>query len=926
LRQALDADALAGASDTELLAHFRRHCDPAAFEAIVHRHGPRVVAACRRVLADPADADDAVQATFLVLMRKPGSVRDGRALAGWLSGTAHRIALKVVERRQRREAVEARGIHRPSESPDLSWREACLILHEELDRLPDRHRLPLILCYLEGLSRDEAAARLGRSVSGVKKALEVGRVRLRKRLIRRGVTLSAGLLAAAAEPVGGMAPIQVPSPASGPIRPAVTALANSLDRGFGVRTVGVGLAATVLVLGLALGPPGGPSPGPVAGKDGPAKEAAKGDQVTISGKVVDSDGKPVNEATLSLAGWETTPGKGPEPKTLGKTGPDGRFEFKLSPDDITHLRQPQLVATATARALDVQPVTVAGAKDLTFKLPRDALYSGSLYDRMKQPVAGARVRVVAVWLPDGDDTTTALQKLRKTGWEAATGAEPAAPLTRRVTSWAGRLPGFPEEVKTDARGGFTITGLGWGRFAILLAERPGMLATEFVVLHDTLRFFTLPAKPNETPERPNLWSVVVSTNGAIQMVAASRGVHGRVTDRTTGKPIKDAIVRAVDGPAYIWAASDADGWYHFDGLGKPPARLTASPPNDASLFDFTQPVPDRPEGEEPVHLDFRLTRGVWLTGRVVEARTNAPVAGARVVYHPARDNKDPSAIKATGYPGGASEKVTSVWSEAVTGRDGRFRMPAAAGRGWLLVENPPGGHYYTADQREVQGDITERTPARELPVGLRETDSPGSYVAVVSVHTDRDRGANCTVTLEPEVLPEIRFVDPDGQPLAGVITNDRRLTGGRPPQPLPAKVTAVERFNPEGPPELVVFHPERKLGIALRPKAGDAGPWTVQLKPTSTVTARLLHRIGKPIVNELVYVHAADGRSPLSPRPMEVLTDMDGRVRIPGIIGDAEYLLWCVELADARGGSRSRTFSAKAGEIKDLGDLRTGDQ
>jgi hypothetical protein len=274
-----------------------------------------------------------------------------------------------------------------------------------------------------------------------------------------------------------------------------------------------------------------------------------------------------------------------------------------------------------------------------------------------------------------------------------------------------------------------------------------------------------------------------------------------------------------------------------------------------------------------------------------------------------------------------SEKAESVRSEAVTGRDGRFRVPAAAGRGWLFVDTPPGGRYYTADRRDVQGDTTDRAPPRKLAVGLWETESPGNYVAVAQVHVVRDREAHRTVTLEPGILPEVRFVDPDGRPLAGVITSDRRLAHGGPPQPLAARVTAVERFNPERPTEIVVYHPERKLGAALlRPREGDAGPWTVVLRPTATVTARLLRRNGKPIVNEPVYVHAADGRAPLSPRPMEVLTDMDGRVRIPGIIGDAVYLLWCVELADMHGGNRSRKFSAKPGEVKDLGDLNTGER
>src|SRR5207253_7552731 len=124
-----------------------------------------------------------------------------RSVGGWLFGVAHRLAVKALGRAQRRRAVEGRAgkaREESAEGPDLSWREACAILHEELDRLPDKHRLPLLLCYLDGKSRDEAAKKLGWSVGAVKGHLERGRQRLGDRLARRGVTLSAGLLAAAA--------------------------------------------------------------------------------------------------------------------------------------------------------------------------------------------------------------------------------------------------------------------------------------------------------------------------------------------------------------------------------------------------------------------------------------------------------------------------------------------------------------------------------------------------------------------------------------------------------------------------------------------------------------------------------------------------------------------------------------------------------
>src|SRR5262249_36615770 len=156
------------------------------------------LAACHKVLADAADVDDAFQATFVVLLRTSRSIRKGQSLGGWLFGVAHRIALQAKARAARRTRAEARKTPEGAQEPDLSWREACAILHEELDRLPDRYRLPLLLCYLEGKTRDQAAQELGVKTDTVRGRLERGRNTLRARLTERGVTLSAGLLAALA--------------------------------------------------------------------------------------------------------------------------------------------------------------------------------------------------------------------------------------------------------------------------------------------------------------------------------------------------------------------------------------------------------------------------------------------------------------------------------------------------------------------------------------------------------------------------------------------------------------------------------------------------------------------------------------------------------------------------------------------------------
>src|SRR5262245_42556022 len=191
LRRTVEMASLAPLSDRELLERFVARQDRAACEALVWRHGALVLAACRQVLDAPADVEDAFQATFLTLLRKASAVRKREAVGSWLFGTAHHIAVQArlsAGRRRRREA-RAAAVREPGvqPAPDLSWREAVGVLHEELDRLPDRFRLPLLLCYLQGKSRDEAAEQLGWTPSSVRGRLERGRAALRKRLVRRGI-------------------------------------------------------------------------------------------------------------------------------------------------------------------------------------------------------------------------------------------------------------------------------------------------------------------------------------------------------------------------------------------------------------------------------------------------------------------------------------------------------------------------------------------------------------------------------------------------------------------------------------------------------------------------------------------------------------------------------------------------------------------
>jgi RNA polymerase sigma factor (sigma-70 family) len=187
-----------GATDAQLVERFSRERSEVAFETLLRRHGPMVLRLCRRLLGHEQDAEDVFQATFLILAKKPGALRKSSAVGPFLFGTASRLARKYRARAGQRRAREQHVPNRPS--PDeplahLSVLEAERILHEELARLPERYRAPLVLCYLEGKTRDEAARELGYRLGTFKDRLERARHLLEVRLTRRGVGLSSALIA-----------------------------------------------------------------------------------------------------------------------------------------------------------------------------------------------------------------------------------------------------------------------------------------------------------------------------------------------------------------------------------------------------------------------------------------------------------------------------------------------------------------------------------------------------------------------------------------------------------------------------------------------------------------------------------------------------------------------------------------------------------
>jgi RNA polymerase sigma factor (sigma-70 family) len=394
-------------SDSELIDQFRKHGDEEAFAMLVRRHGKAVHAACRQVLSDPADIDDAFQAVFLVLLQKIGVI-NGTRIDSWLYAVAHRIAVRAYSesrRRTKREGAAASRRQNESPSPNPSWREAIAILHEELDRLPDAYRRVLLLCYLSGQSREEVASSLGWTPGTVKGRLERGRKMLASRLAKRGIALSIGLLAVVTGNSVGMdgPPTRLIELAVREATESSNPTVSDLARGaFPMATeVKKGLMCVVAIAGVAVMTGLGLAISPLTSSEKDAQPITNnrvssdppttGPQKTPEAKkpthviVKESTGTPVAGATVIASH------KGSGTPFTFTTDAKGQFNFDASITGHSSGYTAIILAVKDGYA-PTQELLPVNTDEVVLTLPDTAEYKGIVKVRAGQPIKGAEVQ------------------------------------------------------------------------------------------------------------------------------------------------------------------------------------------------------------------------------------------------------------------------------------------------------------------------------------------------------------------------------------------------------------------------------------------------------------------------------------------------------------------------------------------------------
>ncbi len=704
-----EGGSVVGLSDRQLLERFNSPQDAggeAAFAVLVGRHGPMVLSVCRQLLDDRHLADDAFQATFLVLARKARSIRDPDRLGNWLYGVAFRTArcarLRLARRRRKEEVgimvrsgstVAVEPTVPPAEAAVMA-REQAEMLHGEIERLPDAFRLPVVLCYLEGLTVHEAAQRLRWPHGTVRSRMARAREKLRRGLTRRGIVAPAAALAAVLDSQPVKASVSSPlydlttraalrfaaEPAVDALSASTTALAQEVLRSMLIHKLKL-VALTVLFLGVVATGAGYLTRSPamkdepkesLAGQQSrPAARSGRADQgpvpspgrMFVTGRVLDPAGKPAAGAVVDIIGRPRAPWVGARQYVdarvlIGRGGTDanGRFRIDALRTSADGFFEVYALAAAPGFGLGWAMLN-ADAKQpaAEIRLRTEQVIRGKLFDVQGQPVAGVELQVWSIGRPNVPQA--------KGGYDGVSMGNPPPPEGLRV---------WPRPVKTDDQGRFAVAGIG---------------RDVTVGFHVRDRRFASAGFQVRTDGQDGTKTVTQALRPAII-------IEGRVLAADTGQPIPQALVqvgmglvtlpggRVVGGGGGSRHRADDQGRFTANVQPAGSYRVKVLPP-EGEPYLIAQVEFEWTKGAVKKEIDVKVPRGVVIHGKVVEAGTGRALAGASVQYIPMGDR---------GNLAMASGSDTTVASK----KDGTYQITVRPGKGHLFVFGPSSAYVLEA--------------------------------------------------------------------------------------------------------------------------------------------------------------------------------------------------------------------------------------
>lgn len=941
-----------GVTDGQLLERFLKERDDTAFEVLVWRHGPMVLALGRRVLGNAHDAEDVLQATFLTLVRKGGAIGKSASLSSWLYKVAYRIALRL-QARTAKTLVDGRLVEDvPAPETDESvWRELRPLLDAAIERLPEKYRTAIVLCDLQGKTYREAAEQLGCTASAISTRVTRARQLLRKRLAHHGLSVTLGVLSAA---LAQRTAAALPAPlTAATVRAAasllraesttvvISASVAELVEGAS-QTMSITRFQVVMCLALAAGtvavgagilahrePLTAPADPPPAATKAPAAA------VTVRGRVLDPDGKPVKGARLY---WPRIPKTMPrseeelekiEVPQRGQADAEGRFRFELPQADIKPEWRLVLIAAADSYGVTwTDWPTIAAGGELTLRLVKDQPIEGRILNTEGKPQAGVRVSINTLGtIKEGK--VDAFVTAWKREWQMA--------IHHSTERMFQPLNQILPAATTDKDGRFRITGAGADRLVVLRVRGRG-IAQEALYVVSRAGFDAAPVNkavldrtPSELrhPGQPQLLYGPKLT----YVVPANRSIEGTVREAGTGKPVAGYMVNIIVGyGAIISAVTDKEGRYKLAGVPKQKQYLVgAEPPAGSSWLRAGARIDDT-GGVQSLKVDFTVTRGVLLKGRIIDKTTGKGVRGD-LRFAPLPGN---TFANKPGYDSYKYERMGNP-----TEADGRFKLAVIPGPGVLTFQadakEKANGSQQVNPYTQAEFDARER---EHIKIANNEDDS--SYFtsidnsreylkffnAVKMLDLAPDAGtATCDLFVQRGRTITVKIEDSDGKPLAGATVAGVTALGWD-VFPLKDAACTVFALDPKKPRRILFFHAQRKRAGSLTVRGDEKESLVAHLGSTGSVIGRLLDRDDQPLAGASIDLSSPDRSASelyrrLRQRQPMIRTDKDGRFRIDGIVPEVKFTVGITLgrtffVGEPRIGARQ----VKSGETFNLGDVR----
>ena len=865
IRTLLRAGALGSLTDGQLLDHYLSPdglCSEMAFAALVERHGPMILGVCRRLLTDAHVAEDAFQATFLVLAQRAKSVRNQDSLGGWLHRVARRIALRLRSTHARRLAREQTGNHLEVAVryvDRVEHEELRSVIDQEIDRLAESHRLPVVLCCLEGISHEEAAQRLRWPLGTVKSRLARARKRLQERLVRKGFAPSAALSAAGTGSLAGEASAAAVPPAlvdatakaaaavatgvslAGMVPASLSALVQEESSSM-IATklrlaVGIPLAtvASTALVGFVLDRAAAQKEGvaPVFAIAIPSRDQTKGAaeaptlaaKLSAAGTVVDEAGRPVAGVRVILREWSEYRVRGMASRELEKL-PRGNEEIRdtlmeTTTDDAGRFRFHEVPAAAFPEfpeaGQSIFPWDVVALKDghalawtqltphrertpITMTLGPEGILRGRVVEPGGKPVVGARVKVLSIdplgKVPDDDDPGRANEL--NLHWSA-----------------------IPLGATTDSGGRFNLGGLSRDRMVTLSVTESrherilAYAATSDQSQSDLVSKLPPAAGFAEVREPVHTGAFMLTTK------LAEHVLTGRVVFESDGKPAARTWLwlNQIDGRA------DENGRFRLEGLAAGKLDLHAIlDDSDAAPLNTQIEIPETPR---EIEHDLILPRGLVVRGRVVDATTGRGVPKATVDFRPTS----------------TVDQIRTFFDlSRETDLDGRFRLALPPGRGTVFLRTFP--TTFRQPERQSSGQPIDPELNRDV------SGAAGQTIEVADIRLSRGR----------EVV--LRVVDLDGRPVANALFRiiETRLNGR--PAMAPGHSDSIGRYTLAGLPyearavvDIIAANVSQGAMVEI-PKVAAAGASKkeieVRLGPLVKLSGRVLDGAGNAIPGPVV--------------------------------------------------------------------------